>query len=343
MLCLFSSTLEFNNRFCSFKGEGTGAVRHMFSNHILKPERTPLENSVWGTGRGSGTFSMLFESRLLPAKRYLAAPFEVGTQDSLFEKQPARSQKVVASAPIAPALVDQWPPVDQAQTAMILNGDSATLPLPDRCVDAVVTDPPYFDFIHYSELSDFFFAWLSPILSSDHAFFDRPNSSDPGEVQHKEADIFAHNLGRVLAESCRVLKDDGPLCFSFHHSRSEGWRAIYEALRQAGFSVVASHPLHSELRGASPKSAAKDPISLDAVLVCRKRAVVGSVDIADAQIIARSMAKADELVSGGMTISSSDIFVIAAGELLAGAGDVSPDQFESRLEKLREKLLAMTE
>ncbi|GAB1479932.1 hypothetical protein MASR2M74_25020 [Paracoccaceae bacterium] len=43
MLCLFSSTLEFNNLFCSFKGEGTGAVLHMFSNHILKPERTPLE------------------------------------------------------------------------------------------------------------------------------------------------------------------------------------------------------------------------------------------------------------------------------------------------------------
>ena len=34
-LCLFSSTLEFNNLFCSFKGEGTGAVRHMFlSSHI---------------------------------------------------------------------------------------------------------------------------------------------------------------------------------------------------------------------------------------------------------------------------------------------------------------------
>lgn len=67
MLCLFSGTLEFNNLFCSFKGEGTGAVRHMFSNHILKPERAPLENSVWGTEKSSGTFSTLFESRLLNA------------------------------------------------------------------------------------------------------------------------------------------------------------------------------------------------------------------------------------------------------------------------------------
>lgn len=38
--CLFSGCLEFNNLFASYKGDGTGAVRHMFSHHILKPERT---------------------------------------------------------------------------------------------------------------------------------------------------------------------------------------------------------------------------------------------------------------------------------------------------------------
>jgi len=49
-LCtLFSGTLEFNNMFCSFKGEGTGAVRHMFSHHVLRPERVPLEAHPWGT------------------------------------------------------------------------------------------------------------------------------------------------------------------------------------------------------------------------------------------------------------------------------------------------------
>ena len=41
LLTLFSGVLEFNNMFASYKGEGTGAVRHMFSHHILKPERTP--------------------------------------------------------------------------------------------------------------------------------------------------------------------------------------------------------------------------------------------------------------------------------------------------------------
>src|SRR5215210_4914054 len=76
-LLLLSGVLEFNNLFCSFKGEGTGAVRHLFSHHILKPERTPLEANPWGTEKSSGAFATLFERRLLAAKRYCADPFEL--------------------------------------------------------------------------------------------------------------------------------------------------------------------------------------------------------------------------------------------------------------------------
>ncbi len=71
---LFSGVLEFNNLFASYKGEGTGAVRHMFSHHILKPERTPIEANVWGTPKSSGSFSNLFRGRLLRAIDYRLAP-----------------------------------------------------------------------------------------------------------------------------------------------------------------------------------------------------------------------------------------------------------------------------
>ena len=261
MLCLFSSTLEFNNLFCSFKGEGTGAVRHMFSNHILKPERTPLENSVWGTEKSSGTFSTLFESRLLRAKRYLDEPFELEFERDL-TGQKTGTRKTVASAPLHVTQVSSWKELQKTtRGVMVLNGDSARLPVPDGTVDAVITDPPYFDFVHYSELSDFFFAWLSPVLQARYPWMKRPDSSDKGEVQQKDPRVFAKLLGGVFAECRRVLKDDGVLAFSFHHSRPEGWAAIYEAIETAGLAVVAAHPVHAELRAASPKTAAKDPIS----------------------------------------------------------------------------------
>lgn len=315
MLCLFSSTLEFNNLFCSFKGEGTGAVRHMFSNHILKPERAPLENSIWGTNKSSGTFSTLFESRLLRAKRYLDDPFELEFERDLVGEK-IGTRKTVASGPIDVVRAATWDEFRARDRAvMILNGDSAQLPLPDASVDAVVTDPPYFDFVHYSELSDFFFAWLSPALAHRYPWMRRPDSSDKGEVQHKDPRMFAHQLSRVFSECGRVLKDDGVLAFSFHHSRAEGWAAIYEAVANAGFEVVAAHPVHAELRGASPKNSAKSPISIDAILVCKKRSMVGRL-LSEKVAIDKAEALAVCLESGGYKLSSSDRFVILASQLL---------------------------
>ena len=309
MVCLFSSTLEFNNRFCSFKGEGTGAVRHMFSHHILKPERTPLENSVWGWRKSSGTFSTLFESRLLKAKRYLDEPFELAPEGS-------EERYIVASAPIKPDLVEEWPEQSQKPFALVLNEDSSCLPLPDACVDAVVTDPPYFDFIHYSELSDFFYAWLKPALGDDYPYLDYQDCGSEGEVQHKDASRFAKLLSGVFGECHRVLKDDGVLTFSFHHSRAEGWAAIYEAISDADLKVVAAHPLHAESRGSSPKSATRDPISLDIILVCKKSAITLPLTWSSSQIIERVKEYAFDLTRGEMKLSQSDLFVIAAGEAL---------------------------
>src|SRR5262249_54182723 len=149
--------------------------------------------------------------------------------------QRTRATKVVASDSLRPNLVTTWNALQGVdQGLMVLNGDSSRLPLPDRSVDAVITDPPYFDFVHYSELSDFFFAWLAPVLKGRYPWFDRMNSSDVGEVQHKDPGIFARQLASVFSECCRVLKPDGLLAFSFHHSRPEGWAAICEAVTNAG-------------------------------------------------------------------------------------------------------------
>lgn len=309
LLCLFSSTLEFNNLFCSFKGEGTGAVRHMFSNHILKPERTPLENSVWGTDKSSGTFSTLFESRLMRAKRYLDEPFEIGFDyDLRGERQGTR--KTAASDPIHVQIVSTWNDLQSVQQGlMVLNGDSSHLPIPDNSVDAVITDPPYFDFVHYSELSDFFYAWLAPVLKDRYSWFARQNSFHKGEVQHKDPHVFAKQLTSVFLECHRVLKDDGLFVFSFHHSRAEGWGAIYQALIDSHFHVVAAHPVHAEMTGASPKSSSKDPISVDILLICKKNSVENSLH--------RDLhAYSQDLGSAGFRLSQADYFNVQAGALL---------------------------
>lgn len=314
LMCLFSSTLEFNNLFCSFKGEGTGAVRHMFSHHILKPERTPLENTVWGTSKSSGTFSTLFKTRLLRAKNYLDQPFEIKKENGGGRK----TSKIVCSKPIDIEVCDTWEGFTQKDNAaLILNGDSSNLPIPDGSVDAVVTDPPYFDFVHYSELSDFFFAWLSPALQEEYRYFARQDSSGKGEVQQKNPDDFAKNLGRVYAEAYRTLKDDGLLLFSFHHSRPEGWLAIYKAIISAGFEIVSAHPVKGEMSVGSPKSAAKEPINLDAIMVCKK-SHKDSVNPSEVQSLAEAKLAyyRSRFRSANRHLSMGDVRVILASQIL---------------------------
>lgn len=314
LLCLFSSSLEFNNLFCSFKGEGTGAVRHMFSNHILKPERAPLENSVWGSGKASGTFCSLFESRLLRAKRYLDDPFELRVKSTGEGKKVG--VKVTASNPLTPILVENWEEFSKnGSRVLVLNGDSSSLPIPALSVDAVVTDPPYFDFIHYSELSDFFYAWLSPALRGRYSWMSRKDSSQPGEVQHKVPSVFGSQLAKVFRECFRVLKDDGVMAFSFHHSRPEGWLAICQAIVDSEFVVVAAHHVHAELRGSSPKSATQNPISIDAILVCKKKCTQAHQS-ENFSLEELSRKAENDLRIGGVKLSSADLFVISASLLL---------------------------
>jgi putative DNA methylase len=337
-LCLFSSTLEYNNLFCSFKGEGTGAVRPLFSHHILKPERAVLENSVWGTEKSSGTFSTLFRSRLLKAKQYLDAPFEVSISQSLFgDAKVTGNGKVTSSAKLDLTVTGEWDEfASKPKAALVLNGDGAELPIPDKSVDAVITDPPYFDFVHYSELSDFFYAWLAPVLKEDYSYFSAPDSSHDHEVQGRDPERFAEKLARVLRKCHRVLKDDGVLSFSFHHSRAEGWLSIYEAVTSAGFQVVAAHPIYGEMKGANPKSSTKEPITLDAILVCKKSAGIyeQAEDVIEA-IDAETERIGRELKSSGFTLSQADVYVVAMSKALAlgSRAGYSPSEISALLSR----------
>ena len=308
-LCLFSSTLEFNNTFCSYKGEGTGAVRPIFSNHILKPERMPLENSVWGYSSSSGCFSSLFRSRLLKAKQYLDSPFDIKIDENT-----EKSIKVLTSRKINPSICTRWDDfIAQDNPVLILNGDSSTLPIPDASVDLVVTDPPYFDFIHYSELSDFFYAWLSPILKDKYLYFNIETSSRENEVQQTDASAFSVLLGNVFSEIKRVLKAGGKLAFSFHHSKFEGWLAIVNALKYSKLYVVDTFPIFAEFMASTPKASTKEPISVDAIIICS----LNQTNTESKDIVPMAL-KYAKLINEKNTkkLSKSDIFVISCSQCL---------------------------
>ena len=319
LLLLFSSILEYNNMFCSYKGEGTGAVRPLFNHHILKPERMALENTVWGISRGttksSGCFVTFFESRLMRALAYRQRPFELC---ALKEDEKYKGEKVynLSHRPATSTAANFEALGTRSNKALLFCGDSSHLELPDQSVDVIVTDPPYFDFVHYSELADFFYAWLRLGLQQTHAEFRAETTRHTHEVQQRDAKAFSSALCRVFQECTRVLKPDGLLIFSFHHSRTEGWEAVGQALFQANLGVVAAHPIKAEMSGASPKSQAESPINYDAILVCKQLPVPMKISLDDAIRATRQKAREKLCALSQDNLSDGDRFVILQSQAL---------------------------
>ncbi|MFQ5341709.1 MAG: DNA methyltransferase [Anaerolineae bacterium] len=317
--CLLSGCLEFNSMFCSFKGEGTGAVRHTFSHHILKPERMPLEANLWGTPESSGAFSTLFERRILRAIEYKGNPFELQLSGRVNGKR--QSKKVFnLSRKMGGGIASTYDEFRRSDFDIYLScGGSSQTDIEDGVVDAVVTDPPFFDNVHYSQLADFFYVWIREMMGHE-GVFQRKTTRSTEEVQQTDPGSFTDNLIAVFRDCHRVLKDDGLLIFTYHHSRPEGWSAILEAIHEAGFYVEATHPVKSEMSVSIPKQQAKSPIDIDIIIVGRELALVEPFEKVPAGLLDECVEETSGIVEAfnrsNKKLSRNDITVIMMARLI---------------------------
>ena len=123
-----------------------------------------------------------------------------------------------------------------------------------------VTDPPYFDYIAYSELSEFFRAWLpKPSLAGTPLF---PDNQRPVES-------FALGLSQALKVTVSKLRRHVPLVFTYHSSNEVAWRAIGLAFDKADLAVVSLWPVLADPHMGHHATAGN--CEWDVVVVARRR------------------------------------------------------------------------
>jgi adenine-specific DNA methylase len=256
----------------------------------------------------------MFEGRIRRALDYADDPFElrVAGNSSKTEKVFGLSEKI--GTPIA----ETYRTFSNGEHVYLSCGDSGSTDLPNSSVDAVLTDPPFFDNVHYSQLADFFHVWQRYILGAD-GYREPDTTRSDREVQNADEDGFTDRLAAVWRESHRVLKEDGLLVFTYHHSRPEGWRCVLQALMEAGFGISAVHPIKAEMSVAMPKLQAKEPIDLDIILVCRKRSRMKTHcwngDLWGT-VAPPAQTQAERLLASGRRLSRNDVRIIVMAQLL---------------------------
>jgi adenine-specific DNA methylase len=149
-----------------------------------------------------------------------------------------------------------------SQTTMVpttITQFSATsLPSPDNYFDAVFTDPPYYDNVPYSYLSDFFYVWLKRTVGDLYPdLFSTPLTPKTKEIvvyankpgEKEKANLFFESmLKKSFQEIYRVLKPNGITTIVYAHQSTSGWETLINALLDSGLVISASWPLHTEMK-----------------------------------------------------------------------------------------------
>ena len=172
-----------------------------------------------------------------------------------------------------------------SDVGQVQSADATEHPLPDEAGGVWFTDPPYYDAIPYSDLSDFFLVWLKRALP-DHPLlrdpFDPDNPLSPkareavqdetktcgGRV--KDRAFFEEVMGDAFAEGRRVLRADGIGAVVFAHKTTEGWEALLAGMIRGGWTIVGSWPIATEM-GSRLRARDSAALATSVHLICRPR------------------------------------------------------------------------
>ena len=137
----FSDHLTSNCMYSAY-AFGYRRISPLFSIHSYRHITRPVELNPWLDGIGRGTFPNAL-GKIRRAIHFAKAPRQMVPQGGRVPaEESANSQRKPAAR------------------VTIHNGTSAKLSeLASKSVDLILTDPPYFDNLSYSELSDFFLVW----------------------------------------------------------------------------------------------------------------------------------------------------------------------------------------
>lgn len=143
--------------------------------------------------------------------------------------------------------------------ASVNQANAVQLNFPDAEFDAVMTDPPYYDNVPYSYISDYFYVWLKRTLGSLYPdLFATPLAPKSDEIvaydlpsggHEAGTQFFEESLRNAFQEIHRVLKPQGFAGIVYAHKSTAGWETLIDALLDSNLVTTGAWPINTEMRG----------------------------------------------------------------------------------------------
>jgi putative DNA methylase len=169
---------------------------------------------------------------------------------------------------------------------------SATQHLGESTFDAIVTDPPYYDAIPYSDLMDYFYIWQRRVLAGLSPEIDAAQSEPLGPKWSRDRNdgeliddasrhgndkelskrVYEEGMTRVFQQCATALKPEGRLVIVFANKQADAWETLVSAIIRSGFVVDGSWPIRTE-QAARMRAQASAALASSVWLVAKKRPI----------------------------------------------------------------------
>lgn len=212
-------------------------------------------------------------------------------------------------------------------------GTATRLPAEIPMVDAVITDPPYYNSVPYSDYADLFYVWLRRTVGHLYpGHFDTRLSPEGPEIVENPIDrvgdrpkdrvFFEEEMTKALDQARRRVKDDGIVVVVFAHKTTFAWESLIAGLLGAGLTVTASWPVVN-VSPRRPRSLDSAALGSSILLICRPRhaeAGVGTWRQVRRELTARVRERLDYFLSPDVGIRGADALLSTFGPALESFG-----------------------
>jgi putative DNA methylase len=129
----------------------------------------------------------------------------------------------------------------------------------NKWLDAVITDPPYYDAIAYADVSDFFYLWLKSLLTAYYpsvfVYPQTPKTDECTALKHHHNDDknlaslhFENKLKEIFCSLEHQTKDIVSIMFA--HQSTTAWTTLCNSILGAKMNITGSWATDSEVIGA---------------------------------------------------------------------------------------------